>query len=869
MEKLSPMMQQYNSIKEKHKNHILFFRLGDFYEMFFDDAIVASKELELTLTGRDCGLEERAPMCGVPFHSVDAYIKRLIEKGYKIAICEQVEAISESKGLVSRDVVRVITPGTVTEGNMLDESKNNYIGSIYVKDKCFGISFADVSTGIIHVSEFHSVNLTMDIINELQQFTPSEILFNEEFVELTEVAKFLKANLKCTGELIYNEKYETSQTKQQIELHFNKSIQYLNLEKIPLAASSLGALLGYISDTQKDGAKRLVNLSIYNNRQYMLLDASARKNLELTQTMRGGEKKGSLLWVVDKTRTSMGKRLMRKYVEQPLINPVQILKRQDAVEDLLKNLVVRSNIIESLTHVYDLERLMTKVIYSSVTPRELKALSYTAEYLPEIKELLAKCSSNLLKDLNARISDLQDIHQLIENAIIDEPPITMKEGGVIKTGFNDELDELRNIRDNGKEYILKLEEQEKERTGIKKLKISYNRVLGYYIEVTKSFLSQVPNSYIRKQTLANCERYITEELKEYENKVLAANEKIIVIEQQIYDELRQFVSDQLISVQQTAESVANLDVLCSLATVADENDYIRPEIATSGQITINGGRHPVVERVLDIPFVPNDTTLDKNTNKMSIITGPNMAGKSTYMRQVALIVLLAQIGSFVPAKYAKISLADKIFTRVGASDDLSSGQSTFMVEMSEVSSILKNATVDSLVILDEIGRGTSTFDGMSIAKAVVEYIMKSKHLGCKTLFATHYHELTELENEISGIVNYNIAVKKHGDDITFLRKIVRGGADDSYGIAVAKLAGIPNTVVKRANEILEDLERKNPKTKSEHTILNEVESEIPLQTSLGNPKEKMVISQLKELDIDVLTPIEAMNLLFELKKLIK
>lgn len=865
MDKLSPMMQQYKQIKERHKDHLLFFRLGDFYELFFDDAILASKELELTLTGRDCGLEERAPMCGVPFHSVDTYIKRLVTKGYKVAICEQTENPAFAKGIVSREVIRVITPGTIAEGNMLEEGKNNYICSVYVEKKSFGISFADVSTGIAYTSEFRSSNLTADIINELQRFSPSEILFNEAFVDLKEVAHYLKTKMQCTGELLMEEEYSASQARELVQKQFGKTPQQAGLENSPLALRSLGALLGYIVETQKDGAKRIVNLTVYNDEQYLSIDLTARRNLELTETMRSGEKKGSLLWVLDRTKTSMGKRLMRKTIEQPLIGPAKILKRQAAVGELISQPVVRGEIISLLSNVYDLERLMTKVIYGSVSPRELKALSFTAQHLPQLKEQLALLGAPLLAELNGKMADMTELHNLIENAVIDEPPINLKEGGVIKPGFNEELDELRGIRDNGKDYILKLEEREKERTGIKKLKISYNRVFGYYIEVTKSFLDQVPEHYIRKQTLANCERFITDELKQYEHKVLMANERIVGLEQEIFEELRRYVAEQLHYIQQTAGAVAAVDVLCSFAEVAVDNNYVCPEIATGGELVIKEGRHPVVETVLDSPFVPNDTLLDVGANRMAIITGPNMAGKSTYMRQVALIVLMAQIGSFVPAKYARIALVDKIFTRVGASDDLSAGQSTFMVEMSEVAHILKHATKNSLVILDEIGRGTSTFDGMSIAKAVVEYMVQTRQLGCKTLFATHYHELTVLEKQLEGVVNYNIVVKKRGDDITFLRKIVRGGADDSYGIAVAKLAGIPDQVVGRANEILAELESGKPQIQPQDSM----SSESTLQISFDDNSSEQALEKIRKTDPNTLSPIEALNVLYELKTLVK
>ncbi len=857
--KLSPMMKQYMEIKNQHKKHLLFFRLGDFYELFFDDAIVASRELEITLTGKECGLAERAPMCGIPYHSVDVYIKKLIDKGFKVAICEQTDKIDSTKKLVRRDVVRIITPGTVFESDMLEEGVNNYICSIFLSGNDFGICFADISTGTVHVTQIDSTNVSFDIINELERFSPTEILYNEDLVTLKEVSSYLTKQLKCIGELVDSENYDNNICKKLIYNQFNEvSDDIINSD---LCVKSLGALILYLADTQKDGVKRLVDLAYYSGYQYMGIDAYARKNLELTKTIMTGQKQRSLLWILDKTKTSMGKRLIRKLIEQPLINPIQIVKRHDAVESLTKNKMVRDDIIEILSRIYDLERLMTKVIYGSINPRELRALSQTIGEIPRLKRQLELVPNFLAQNINKRIKNINNVYELLESALVDEPPVNLKDGGVIREGFHNELDELRNIRENGKETLLTIEAREREQTGIGKLKINYNKVFGYYIEVTKSCLDKVPDYYIRKQTLTSSERFITPELKEYEEKILTASERSIKIEQEIFEELKNVVSNKLMEIQSTAKAIAMLDVLCSFSVVAQNNNYIKPEISTDSELIIKNGRHPVVEAILDMPFVSNDTKMDNFENKMMMITGPNMAGKSTYMRQVALIVLMAQIGSFVPAEFARIGVVDRIFTRIGASDDLTAGKSTFMVEMSEVAEILKNATEKSLVILDEIGRGTSTFDGMSIAKAVAEHIIKSKNLGCKTLFATHYHELTSLEQELDGVKNYNIAVKKRGDDITFLRKIVRGGVDDSYGIAVAKLAGIPDSVIKRANVILKDME------KDKHCYENIYEEKLDsTQVSLFDANEKKVLDKLKDLSIDTLTPIEAMNLLYSIKK---
>lgn len=861
MAKLSPMMVQYNEIKEKYNDCILFFRLGDFYEMFFEDALLVSRELEITLTGRDCGLEERAPMCGVPHHSSEAYIKRLIDKGYKVAICEQLEDPSSAKGVVKRDVIRIITPGTITESGFLDEAKNNYICSIYAQKDCIGVSFADVSTGDVHVTQIDGKKAQQDLICELAKFSPSEILFNPYFVGLKEATAFLKDKLTCIAELMEEEQYDYDSCTDKIKDYFEKDLAVSMLgEDIALGAKSLGVLLYYLDYTQRQGAKRIINLNKYSANKFLSLDLSARRNLELCETMRNKEKKGTLLWVLDKTKTAMGKRLIRKYIEQPLINVTQIINRQTAVSELFEKDDIREELIDGLSGVFDLERLLTKVVYKSINPKELQALAYTLSKLPKIKSTISGCESKLIGSLNDDIDELEQVKNLIQNAIVDEPPTTLKDGGVIRDGFNDELDELRGLYTNAKKYMADIEQREKEATGIKTMKIGYNKVFGYYIEVSKGQVSQVPDTYIRKQTLTNCERYITQELKELESKVLTAGERIHSIESAVFSELVEFTAKKINQIQKTANAVATLDVLCSFAVVAKQNNFVCPEITLNGEIDIKDGRHPVVEKVLKgAPFVPNDTYLDKKSNNIAVITGPNMAGKSTYMRQCAIIVIMAQMGSFVPAKSAKIGVVDKVFTRVGASDDLASGQSTFMVEMNEVSNILKNATENSLVILDEIGRGTSTFDGMSIARAVVEYIATS--IKAKTLFATHYHELTCLEDELEGIKNYNIAAKKHGDELIFLRKIVKGGADESYGIEVAKLAGVPNTVVKRARDILislENGEKVEPKIKA-------TEQSGQLTFASGNTE---IEKKLDMVDPNTLSPIEALNLVYELKNLL-
>lgn len=865
---LSPMIQQYLDIKEQHKDHVLFFRLGDFYEMFFDDAVNISKELELTLTGRDCGLPERAPMCGIPYHAAEGYIKRLIDKGYKVAICEQMEDPALAKGLVKRDVIRLVTPGTVIENSLLNEEKNNYIASVVIEGKSFAVCFADISTGDTYLTEQRAQNVSIEVIEELSKFTPSEILFNDKLVSYAEIGDFIKNKLSCVCEMYDETELDYNRCLKTVLAHFKgRSLEELGLSQMNLAVRALGGLVHYVDGTQSDGARRIVDVNLYKEDQYMSIDITARRNLEITETMRSKEKRGTLLWVLDKTRTAMGKRYMRKSLEQPLLNLTEITRRQTAIAELLPNNALRDELSEALSNVYDLERLMTRVVYGSVNPREIKALSFTLSNLPKLKALSESFHCPYLSDIHGRIDTLDEVHALIENAIVDEPPITMKDGGAIRDGFNPDLDEYRDLCSNAKNYIAQIEEHEKEATGIKNLRIGYNRVFGYYIEVTKSYLDLVPETYIRKQTLANCERYITQELKDLEAKVLTANEKILALEAEIFDEVRKFVASKIDLIQRTASALARLDFILSLTNVAAENNYVCPSVTLDGVIDIRDGRHPVVEQMLhDSLFVPNDTLLDTKGNRMLIITGPNMAGKSTYMRQVAILVIMAQIGSFVPASSANIGICDKIFTRVGASDDLSAGQSTFMVEMSEVAHILKNATPRSLVILDEIGRGTSTFDGMSIAKAVVAHIVQNKKLGCKTLFATHYHELTELEGEFDGVKNYNIAVKKRGDDITFLRKIVRGGADESYGIEVAKLAGVPDPVVEAAKVYLAELDRSDGSAAPHRPA--EQEDEGFGQVSFAQNSTDQVREKLQRIQIDTLTPIEALNTLYELKKLL-
>ena len=861
---LSPMMQQYFQIKENYQDTILMFRLGDFYEMFFDDAKTASKELELVLTGRDCGQEERAPMCGVPFHSADGYIAKLVSKGYKVAICEQMEDPALAKGIVKRDVIRVITPGTVIESSMLDESKNNYLASVCASNGNVGMCFIDISTGEVNLTEFNE-NVEQRVINEMGRYNPTEIILNKEIVSFNSLKDFISKKLEASVELLIEE-FEFSNAEALCKEHFNTNdLTTISLNQRNTAVCALGASLAYLKATQKRDLENIKSVNFYTDAKFMNLGISAIRNLELLETMRDRDRKGSLLWVLDKTKTAMGKRMLRSFIERPLYDCAEISKRLNAVDELYGNTELRESETELLVSVYDMERLMTRIVYNTANAKELLSLCTTLENLPELKENLKNANSNMLKYIYNEIDVLADICSLIKVSIKEDAPFSVREGGMIKDGFNKELDELRDIVNGGKSILAKLEADEQEKTGIKKLKIGYNKVFGYYFEVLNSYKELVPDTYIRKQTLSNCERYITEELKELETKVLGAQERIVGLEYEIFNSIRKKIAGEYLRTQRTAHTVALLDVLCSFATVSLKNNYIRPDINDKGVIRIYEGRHPVVEALQKhTMFVPNDTILDCSDNRMAVITGPNMAGKSTYMRQIAIITIMAQMGCFVPAKSADIGIVDSIFTRVGASDDLASGQSTFMVEMNEVAEILKFATKDSLIILDEIGRGTSTFDGMSIARSVVEYIADKKKIGAKTLFATHYHELSELEGTVDGVMNYNIAVKKRGDDITFLRRIVRGGADGSYGIEVAKLAGVPDNVIKRAKAILKTLEDNDlmkPKMVKE---IPEEKEEPQFQMSFESNSREYIMDRLRTVDINTLTPIEAMGLLYEL-----
>ena len=866
MAELSPLMQQYMRIKNEHKDAILFYHIGDFYEVFFDDALTASRELDLTLTGKQCGMEERAPMCGVPVHSYENYVAKLISKGYKVAICEQMEDPATAKGLVKRDVVRVITPGTVIENSMLQDDRNNYIASVFVKGNAAGVCFADISTGTAHVTELKQGKIAAAVIAELCRYRPSELLMNPGVLDCREVTAYVKKSLTCSVEMMEEEKYAPGLVALSLENQFGRDwAEKTPIRQEGLVRFAMAALLEYLHTTQIKGVERLKTVLSYSEAQYMSLSPVTRANLELTETLRGREKRGTLLWVLDKTSTSMGKRMLRSWVEQPLLSSEAINHRLNAVESLVRQTVQRGDLIEELHYICDLERMMTRTVYGSANPKEIYTLAQTCEYLPRLKERAASCRCPELDTLADQIDPLQDIQSMICAAIDPDAPSTLKDGGVIARGYHPEVDELRSIRDNTKGVLASLETRLREETGIPKLKIGYNHVFGYYIEVSNSYKNLVPESYIRKQTLTSGERYITQELKDLESKILGAHERLIALEHRLFTELMQQISAKLDRIQRTANAVAELDVLAALAQVAAENNYCRPIVDDGDELNIVEGRHPVVEQMLKGSlFVPNDTTLNCGEDRCLIITGPNMAGKSTYMRQNALIALMAQIGSFVPASQCRLGVVDAIFTRIGASDDLSAGQSTFMVEMTEVAEILKHATPKSLVVLDEIGRGTSTFDGMSIARAVVEHISDpAKGLGCKTLFATHYHELTELEGTVPGVKNYNIAVKKRGEDITFLRRIVRGPADDSYGIEVAKLAGLPGTVTRRAHEVLRALEATAPKNRVEQMDFDALQE----YSSPAVPSEMM--EKLEALDVETLTPIEALNFLYELKKTLK
>ena len=863
---MTPMMQQYFEIKNQYKDYLLFYRLGDFYEMFFDDAILASRELELTLTGRDCGEAERAPMCGVPFHSAEGYIGRLIEKGYKVAICEQTEDPSAAKGLVKREVIRVVTPGTIIESDLLQEGKNNYICAVYMGEDEYGLCYADISTAQVYATSFKNGDVTSELKNALGTVAPREIIFNLSLAKMPDVAEFIENRLTASVSDSQVNRFELESAREKIKTRFTSVDEDIFADKLLVRAT--GALLGYIEDMQKSELSALKELNVYSSNQYLEMDINTRRNLELTSNMRTKEKKGTLLWVLDKTSTAPGARMLRHWIEHPLLNSREINKRQSAVEELFGNFMLRENVTELLSGVLDLERLITKIVYGTANAKDLRAVCSTVSILPELRELLLSCKSDELVSICEQMDTLEDIYALINDSIDEDPPFSVREGGMIKEGYNRDVDYLRSVMTDGKGWIDRIAAEEKEVTGIRTLKIGYNKVFGYYIEVSRSFMDQVPDRYIRKQTLANCERYITQELKDMEATILGASDKVCSLEYDLFGEIRGKVAENSERIRRVAELIARIDVYTSLATVAARNKYVRPEVDDSNVIEIKDGRHAVVEQfVKNEYFVPNDTTLDVAKNRLMLITGPNMAGKSTYMRQVALITLMAQIGSFVPANEARIGIVDKIFTRVGASDDLASGQSTFMLEMNEVAYILKNATKKSLIIYDEVGRGTSTFDGMSIARAIIEHT-NGKKIGAKTLFATHYHELTTLEEEFEGIVNYNIAAKKRGDNITFLRKIIRGSTDDSYGIEVAKLAGVPDSVIKRAKEILSVVERTSRSLKTSDKDVKAAEKDESLIT-MDDFIEAQVIEELKAIDLNAISPYEAMSLLYNLQKRLK
>lgn len=867
---VTPMMKQYLDIKEQYQDAVLFFRLGDFYEMFYDDAKLVSRELDLTLTGKDCGEPERAPMCGIPYHSADNYISRLISRGYKVVICEQTEDPASAKGLVRREVIRVVTPGTVTDGGLLDENRNNYLCAVYIdpshiKDKTVissaGVAFADVSTGDITATVLTGQHALQRLLSELGTFSPSEVLLNVPRISVSSLNEFITDRLHAVIGDSSAERFDFETAQRQLLRRFGKMPSEIGNGNEP-AVCAVGALLAYISETQCTDESYIKNLTFYSEGQFLEMDLNTRRNLELCETMRSKEKKGTLLWVLDHTKTSMGARLLRKWVEQPLLNVRSVLNRQNAVAELFDNFFLREEIGGLMKEILDLERLMTKVIYGSAVAKDLCAVLQTVRIIPAVKSLLSGCSDSELLAIYNKLDPLEDIAGLLSRSIVDDPPFSVREGGMIRPGYDAGVDELNEIIHNGKRYIEKIEAEERDKSGIRGLKIGYNRVFGYYIEITRSNLGDVPERYIRKQTLSNCERFITQELKDMESTILGAADRAAALEYELFCKIRDMVAAQASRIQETAGMLASLDVYLSLADTAVKNNYTRPDVEYGDKIRIKDGRHPVVELfVTDGYFVPNDTNLDTNHNRLMLITGPNMAGKSTYMRQVALIVIMAQLGSFVPAKEAQIGIVDRLFTRVGASDDLASGQSTFMLEMTEVSYILKNATKRSLIIYDEIGRGTSTFDGMSIARATAEYTL-SKKIGAKTLFATHYHELTSLESEIDGTVNYNIAARKKGEDIIFLRKIVRGAADDSYGIEVARLAGLPGEIIRRAKELLRILETKSATINAAEPVIEKENQNITFEDF----KTKDIIKKLNSVELELLTPLEALNLLYELKK---
>ena len=885
MAEYSPMMQHYLDTKKEYSDCVLFYRWGAFYEMFYEDAEIVSRELELTLTGKDCGQEQRAPMSGIPYHAAEGYIAKLIEKGYKVAICEQVEDPKTAKGIVKREVIRVVTPGTVIESNLLEEKKNNYIMSIYKSGMYFGIAVCDITTGEFLSTQIVEHNNFARLMDEISRYSPAELIVSEMmFQSKTEIDKIrerFKVYISQENEEFFDGEYELLSGMYSFVNDRNEALSDKDLAEKKLAIYAINALLKYLEDTQKTGLDHINTIKIYNTTRYMALDINARRNLELTEKMRDKSKKGTLLWVLDKTSTSMGGRLLRRWLNDPLIDKTEINDRLDAVEEMKNSIILRGDVVDALKKVYDIERLAGKIAYGSANGRDLISLKNSVKQLPDIKHILASTGSGMLKNIYENMDTLEDVFELIDKAIVEDPPIGVKDGGLIKIGYNPEIDKLKSATTDGKKWLIDLETREKEETGIKNLKIGFNKVFGYFLEVTKSNLSMVPERYIRKQTLANEERYITEELKQLENQLLGAEEKVVILEYNAFVEIRDAVEKEIQRIQKTANLISELDVIASFATVAEDMNYVKPTVDDGGIIDIKEGRHPVIEKMVSTSnFVPNDTYLDKNDNRLAIITGPNMAGKSTYMRQVALITLMAQVGSFVPASEARIGIVDKIFTRVGASDDLSMGQSTFMVEMMEVATILKEATKDSLVILDEIGRGTSTYDGLSIAWAVAEFIADKEKCGAKTLFATHYHELTELENKIEGVKNYSVAVKEKGEDIIFLRKIVDGGTDESYGVHVARLAGVPQIVTQKANEILKSLERKNvasnkvaieiPYDKDEQIAISAqspvMENMPPVGFDMNNYKIAEVAHEIDKIDFNQLTPIEALNTLVRIKE---
>jgi len=864
---LTPMMQQYLEIKKKVSDCLLFFRLGDFYEMFFEDALTASKELEITLTGRDCGLDERAPMCGVPYHSAENYINKLIEKGYKVAICEQIEDPRTAKGIVKRDITRIITPGTQISSNVLDEGKNNYLLSIFASKDGYGLGVVDITTGEFQVTEIKEVSNQKKLLDEIAKYNPAELLSNSEFNKSADLIEEIKNRFHTFINEYGDWAFDYDSSYKILSEHFKvHSLDGLGLKEFRLGICACGALLQYLRETQKVNLSHVTEITPYYIEEFMILDLSSRRNLELTETLREKSRKGSLLWVLDKTKTAMGARLLRKWLEQPLLDVNEIHKRLDGVEEFKNNPILREELKELLNGIYDLERLMTKVIYGTVNGRDLIALKNSISMIPHIKSLLNECQAAYQKEIYDSMDSLEDIYELIQQSIVDEAPISVREGGIIKTGYHSEIDKLRRAKTEGKQWIAALENEEREKTGIKNLRIKFNKVFGYFIEVTKSNIDSVPDRYIRKQTLTNAERYITAELKELEEIVLGAEEKLIELEYDIFVQIRERIEKEVERIQKTARLIAIVDVLQSLAEVAEKQNYCKPEVNQGDSIFIEDGRHPVVEKMMPLEqFIPNDTFLDEKDNRLAIVTGPNMAGKSTYMRQVALIVLMAQIGSFVPAKTARIGVVDRIFTRVGASDDLASGQSTFMVEMTEVANILNNATSKSLLILDEIGRGTSTFDGLSIAWAVIEYISDKEKIGAKTLFATHYHELTELEGKLSGVKNYCIDVLEKGDNIIFLRKIKRGGANHSYGIQVANLAGLPNEVIERAKVILSQLTQADI-TKNAKNIFNEIQVIQMDLFSMEQNEFKELIKEIANLNLSEISVGQAIDILLDLNK---